>query len=82
MNVSLRNTFAALLFAASLSSCSIFHSDVDSSNPVIAAQAQRVQDLERQIKDQERLVDTEEAKLKSLKYQRKSAEQELKARKL
>ncbi|RFP66540.1 hypothetical protein D0N36_02190 [Hymenobacter lapidiphilus] len=63
-------------------SCAAFKSDMDSSNPVIAAQAQRISDIRNQIKNQERLVDTEKAKLKSLEYQPKSAEQELKARKL
>jgi len=65
-----------------LGSCGAFRSDVDSSNPVVAAQAQRVQDLENQKKEQERAVDTEKAKLKSIEYQLKSAEQELKARKI
>lgn len=63
-------------------SCAAFKSDIDSSNPVVAAQAQRISDLRNQIKDQDRLVETEKAKLKSLEYQLKSAEQELKARKL
>lgn len=65
-----------------LGSCNVFRSDVDSSNPVVAAQAQRVQDLKSQKKDQERIIDTEKAKLKSIDYQLKSAEQELKARKI
>jgi purine-nucleoside phosphorylase len=65
-----------------LGSCGAFRSDVDSSNPVVAAQAQRVQDLENQKREQERAVDTEKAKLKSIEYQLKSAEQELKARKI
>jgi len=65
-----------------LGSCGVFRSDVDSSNPVVAAQAQRIQDLENQKKEQERLVDTEKAKLKSIDYQLKSAKQELKARKI
>ncbi|QJX48390.1 hypothetical protein HMJ29_16260 [Hymenobacter taeanensis] len=64
------------------SSCTIFKSDLDSSNPVVAAQAQRVSDLRNQISDQQRVVNTEKAKLKSLEYQLKSAQQELKARKL
>ncbi|SET30191.1 MULTISPECIES: hypothetical protein [Hymenobacter] len=71
---------AALLLGSA--SCTLFKSDMDSSNPVVAAQAGRVSDLRNQVKDQERLVDTERAKLKSLKYQLKSAEQELKARKI
>ena len=65
-----------------LGSCTVFKSDMDSNNPVIAAQAQRISDLRNQISDQQRLVDTEKAKLKSLEYQLKSAQQELKARKM
>ena len=71
---------AALLLGST--SCTVFKSDMDSSNPVIAAQAQRVADLRNQVKDQDRLVSTEQAKLKSLKYQLKSAQQEMKARKM
>ena len=70
---------ATLLFS---SGCAAFRSDMDSSNPVIAAQAQRISDLRNQISDQDRLVETEKAKLKSLEYQLKSAQQELKARKM
>ena len=72
----------ACSFALLLGSCNAFRSDVDSSNPVVSAQAQRVQDLESQKKEQERIVDTEKAKLRSIEYQLKSAEQELKARKI
>ena len=65
-----------------LSGCNSLRSDIKSNDPVVSAQAQRVKDLEQQIDNQKKLVETEEAKLKSLQYQRKSAEQELKARKL
>ncbi|MFD2783997.1 hypothetical protein [Hymenobacter rubripertinctus] len=77
--------FLSLTFGTALllsSGCAAFKSDMDSSNPVIAAQAQRISDLRNQINDQDRLVETEKAKLKSLEYQLKSAEQELKARKM
>ena len=72
----------ASLSIASLSSCSVFRSDVNSNNPVVAEQARRVQDLESEIDSQERIVDAEKAKLKSMEYQLKAAKQELKARKL
>jgi cell division protein FtsL len=77
------NQLFAFALAASLSlgSCSLIRSDANSRNPVIAEQAQRVNDLERQVSDQSRLVDSERAKEKALKYQLKSAKQELKARK-
>jgi len=71
----------ALAASLSLGSCSLIRSDANSRNPVIAAQAQRVNDLERQVDDQNRLIDTEKSKQKALKYQLKSAKQELKARK-
>ncbi|MBT9395123.1 hypothetical protein KLP40_18290 [Hymenobacter sp. NST-14] len=80
-----RLRFLSLSLGATLllsSSCTVFKSDMDSNNPVIAAQAQRVADLRNQISDQERVVNTEKAKLKSMEYQLKSAQQELKARKL
>ena len=82
-NISRLSSFvlgAALLL--SMGSCAAFRSDVNPSNPVVAAQAQRINDLKTQVNDQKRLVSTEQAKLKSLKFQLKSAEQELKARKL
>jgi septal ring factor EnvC (AmiA/AmiB activator) len=71
----------ALATSLSLGSCSLIRSDANSRNPVIAEQAQRVNDLQRQVEDQGRLVDTERAKQKALKYQLKSAKQELEARK-
>ncbi|MBO3269432.1 hypothetical protein [Hymenobacter defluvii] len=77
-----KTIFFAFLSVASLSSCSVFRSDVNSNNPVIAEQAQRVEGLERDIDSQERIVDAEKAKLKSMEYQLKAAKQELKARKL
>ena len=80
---------ALIVFAASLQSCSLFRSDVNSENPAIAAQAQRVESLKSQVNDQERLVDdaksrvdAEKDRLKALKYQLKGAQQNLKGRKL
>jgi hypothetical protein len=70
-----------LAASLSLGSCSLIRSDVNSRNPLIADQAQRVKDLENQVSDQGRIVDTEKSKQKALKYQLKSAKQELKARK-
>jgi len=77
------NLALGLLVAASLSlsSCSVFRSDINSPNPLIAQQAQRVQELENQRNSQEAVVSSEKAKLKALDYQIKSARQELKARK-
>ena len=77
------NLALGLLATASLSlgSCSVFRSDVNSPNPLIAQQAQRVQELENQRNSQEAVVNSEKAKLKALDYQIKSARQELKARK-
>jgi septal ring factor EnvC (AmiA/AmiB activator) len=73
----------ALAFATSLSlgSCSLIRSDINSRNPLVAEQAQRVKELQSQVDNQERLIDSEESKQKALKYQLKSAKQELKARK-
>ena len=71
----------ALVASFTLGSCSVFRSDTDSKNPLIAGQAQRVNELESQLSDQKRLIDSEEAKKKALEYQLKSAKQELKARK-
>lgn len=72
-----------LLTAASLTlgSCTVFRSDVNSPNPLIAEQARRVNELEGQYNQQKTVVSSEKTKLKSIDYQLKSARQELKARK-
>lgn len=74
---------AFLLLAGSLlSSCSLGNSvsssDLNSSNPAVAAQAQKVQDLERQVRDQKTISDTEKNKLDGLETQLKGARQNLK----
>jgi septal ring factor EnvC (AmiA/AmiB activator) len=71
----------ALAASLTLGSCSLIRSDVNSRNPLVADQAQRVKDLQNQVNDQDRLLDSEKSKQKALKYQLKSAKQELKARK-
>ena len=71
----------ALVAGLALSGCSVFRSDANSRNPLIAEQAQRVNDLEKQLDTQKSVVSSEKAKQKALEYQIKSAKQELKARK-
>jgi hypothetical protein len=72
-----------VLLAASLAlgSCSVFRSDLNSRNPVIAEQARRVNELESQLSSQKSVVTTERARQKDLEFQLKTARQELKARK-
>ena len=72
-----------LVFGASLSSCSVVGggsaaSEVNSSNPAIAAQAQKVVDLENQVKQQQQVSDAEKTKLDGLKQQLKGSQQNLK----
>lgn len=71
------------LLAASLllGSCSVFRSDINSRNPLVAEQARRVNELESQLSSQKTVVTTERAKQKDLEFQVRSAKQELKARK-
>lgn len=71
----------SLLATTLLGSCSIGNSvaqDTNSSNPTLAAQAQKVQALQQQVKDQEAITDTEKTKLDALKQQLKGAEENLK----
>ena len=75
----------ALLFVASslLGSCSLVNSGVSSSdlssgNPAVATQAQKVQDLERQVREQKGISDTEKNKLDGLEQQLDGAKQNLK----
>lgn len=71
-----------LLVAGSLlSSCSLGNSvasDVNSSNPAVAAQAQKVQDLERQVREQKSISEAEKTKLDGLEQQLEGAQQNLK----
>jgi hypothetical protein len=75
---------ALLLVACSLfSSCSLVNSgvsssDLSSSNPAVAAQAQKVQELERQVSDQKTTAKTEKNKLEGLEQQSEGAKQNLK----
>ena len=76
-------TVYAILFvsASALSSCSLgrsINNDVNSSNPVIAQQAQKVEYLQTQVKDQKKIVDTEKSKLNGLEQQLEGAKQNLK----
>jgi len=71
----------SLLTATLLGSCSIGHSvsdDANSNNPALAAQAQKVQVLEQQVQDQERIADAEKTKLDGLKQQLEGAKENLK----
>ncbi|SFQ47224.1 hypothetical protein [Hymenobacter arizonensis] len=72
---------ASLLLTGSvLSSCSIGNSltsDLNSNNPAIAEQAQRVQALEQQMRQQKAISDAEKQKLEGLKQQLDGAKQNL-----
>jgi len=86
------NTFFPLtrfaVVGLALSGCSLGHSasnDVNSSNPAVALQAQKIVDLEQQVATQEKAVDTqnnladvEKKKLDGLKQQLDGAKQNLK----
>jgi 5-bromo-4-chloroindolyl phosphate hydrolysis protein len=70
-----------LLFGSIMSSCSLGNSlttDLNSSNPAIAEQAQRVQSLEQQVRQQESVTETEKQRLEGLKQQLEGAKQNLK----
>ena len=76
---------SALLFVAGslLGSCSLVNSGVSSSdlssgNPAVATQAQKVQELERQVREQKGISDTEKNKLDGLEQQLEGAKQNLK----
>ena len=71
----------SLLTATLFGSCSIGHSaadDVNSSNPTVAAQAQKVQALEQQVQDQGKVTDAEKTELAGLKQQLDGAKENLK----
>ena len=75
-------TFGFFLLASTmLGSCALGNSgakDVNSSNPAVAAQAQKVQILEQQVKDQKAVADAEKTKLDGLEQQLEGAQQNLK----
>ncbi|MGI4835612.1 MAG: hypothetical protein ACRYFK_19330 [Janthinobacterium lividum] len=81
MKLLLKTASGLLLAGLALSSCSVFRSDVNSRNPLVAEQARRVNELESQLNSQKTIVTTERAKQKDFEYQLKSARQELRARK-
>ncbi len=72
---------AAAVISFSLASCSHNISGVNSSDPYVAEQAQKAQQLQQQVDTQERLVNTEKDRLKALKLQLDGAKQNLKGRK-
>jgi septal ring factor EnvC (AmiA/AmiB activator) len=51
--------------------------DLNSTNPAVAAQAQRVQELEGQVKQQEAVIDAEKSKLEAMRQQLEGAKQTL-----
>lgn len=76
---------ALLLASAVFSSCSSsrnINNDVNSSNPMVAEQAKKVESLQSQVRDQNQVVNTEKSKLKALKQQLDGAESNLKGIKM
>jgi len=71
-----------LLLGLALGSCSHGISGVNSSDPYVAEQARKAQDLQTQYDAQQKTVDTEKDRLKALKLQLDGAKQNLKGRKL
>lgn len=57
-------------------------SGVNSTDPYIAEQAQKTQQLQDEVKTQKQIVNTEQQKLKSLQLQLDGAKQNLKGRQL
>ncbi|MDF7813846.1 hypothetical protein [Hymenobacter sp. YC55] len=51
--------------------------DLNSTNPALAAQAQKVQQLQGQLEQQEAVIEAEKRKLAALKLQLEGAEQNL-----
>ena len=70
-----------LLAGTALGGCGLGHSvadDVSSNNPAVAAQAQKVQILEQQVRDQKTIADAEKTKLDGLQLQLDGAQKNLK----
>ena len=73
-----------LTAGAALSNCAVLpgggsaSQDVNSSNPAVAAQAQKVVGLENEVKQQKAIFDAEKTKLDGLEMQLKGARQNLK----
>lgn len=72
---------AAVVISFSLASCSNNINGVNSSDPYVAEQARKAQQLQDQVNSQERVVETEKDRLKALKLQLDGAKQNLKGRK-
>lgn len=73
---------AAVLVSLTASGCSRGISGVNSTDPNIAAQAQKAQQLQNEVDSQSKVVDSEKQKLKALEYQLDGAKKNLKGRKL
>lgn len=73
---------AAVVISLTASSCSHGISGVNSSDPYVAAQAQKAQQLQTEVDSQNKTVDSEKQKLKALEYQLDGAKKNLKGRKL
>jgi len=71
-------TVGSLLSSCSLVNSGVSSSDVNSGNSAVAAQAQKVKDLERQVREQKSISDTEKNKLEGLEQQLEGAKQNLK----
>ncbi|WP_426060784.1 hypothetical protein [Hymenobacter sp. B1770] len=72
---------SVLLAGSTLSGCSLGNSltsDLNSNNPAIVEQAQRVQALEQEMRQQKAISDAEKQKLEGLKQQLEGAKQNLK----
>ena len=76
------SSVAIALLSLSLASCTTAISGVNSSDPYIAEQAQKTQQLQDEVKAQKQIVNTEQQKLKSLELQLDGAKQNLKGRQL
>lgn len=72
---------AATFWCFTLASYSQGISGVDSSDPYVAEQARKAQQLQIQVDAQKQTVDTEKNKLKALETQLDGAKQNLKGRK-
>ena len=76
------STVVGLLLGLSLAGCSQAINGLNSSDPYIAEQAQKTQQLQDEVRAQERIVDTEKQKLKALELQLDGSKQNLKGRQL
>jgi septal ring factor EnvC (AmiA/AmiB activator) len=75
-------TVLLLLCGLAFTSCqsggeSTVASDLNSTNPAVAEQARRVQQLEGQVKQQEAVIESEKTKLEALQQQLSGAKENL-----